>query len=163
MDFSVQGRWSFMSRRRLVRETALGPYGWNSTTPGEVSFDMRQGSGEAFQYLSARNWSNPQNASGTPKIVKNVCLSWTEWRSETVHVLNFGGTFDCSENWWIHISFACCDRRRISILISLPIHSMLSKILRGSTDKNQDNNCDQKSYDNRIFRRNESLGPRYSS
>jgi hypothetical protein len=55
MDPSVQGRWSFMWRRRSVREGLLGAHRWNSTAPGEVSFHIRQGTGEVFRYFSPCN------------------------------------------------------------------------------------------------------------
>jgi hypothetical protein len=38
----------------------------------KVSFQVRQGTGEAFQYLGAYNSSNPQNGSRTAKLLKKM-------------------------------------------------------------------------------------------
>jgi hypothetical protein len=60
----------FHVKTKIVKGGPLASYGWSWTAPAKVSLHIRQGSGEAFQCLSACNWSNPQDHLGLQKLLR---------------------------------------------------------------------------------------------
>jgi hypothetical protein len=74
-EMSVSARSNKIVNGVTVYISDIGPSGWNSTAPGQVSFHVRRGAGEGFQYLGAYNESNPQNAFRTPNVLKKMSPS----------------------------------------------------------------------------------------
>jgi hypothetical protein len=62
-------------KTKIGQRDPLAPHRWNSTVPGEMSFHVRQGVREVFQYLGAHNESNPQNEPGTLRVLKKMGLT----------------------------------------------------------------------------------------